>query len=78
MRRVRFSKKKNSVKKCEDDAAIAHWIRLRLPSCSPGFNYQTQHLCFFQLKFELLLRKGQKDQKEVLVDPYLEQSCVPE
>ena len=24
------------------------------------------------------LRKGQKDQKEVLVDPYLEQSCVPE
>ena len=34
-------------------AAIAQWIRLRLPSCQPGFQSQTHHLCFYQLIFEL-------------------------
>ena len=28
-------------------AAIAQWIRLRLPSCHPGFESQARHLCFF-------------------------------
>ena len=27
-------------------AAIAQWIRLRLPSCGPGFESQAQHLSF--------------------------------
>ena len=26
------------------EAAIAQWIRLRLPSCGPGFKSQSQHL----------------------------------
>ena len=30
-------------------AAIAQWIRLRLPSCRPGFDSQACHQCFFQL-----------------------------
>ena len=29
-------------------AAIAQWIRLRLPSCRPGFESQANHLHFFQ------------------------------
>ena len=29
-------------------AAIAQWIRLRLPSCRPGFESQAHHLCFHQ------------------------------
>ena len=28
-------------------ATIAQWIRLRLPSCRPGFKSQARHLCFF-------------------------------
>ena len=28
-------------------AAIAPWFCLRLPSCSPGFESQAHHLCFF-------------------------------
>ena len=27
-------------------AAIAQWIRLRLPSCRPRFEYQAYHLSF--------------------------------
>ena len=30
-------------------AAIAQWIRHRLPSCRPGFESQARHLCFHQL-----------------------------
>ena len=30
-------------------AAIAQWIRLHLPSCCPGFDYQAQHLHFLNL-----------------------------
>ena len=29
-------------------AGIAQWIRLRLPSCCPGFKSQAHHLCFYQ------------------------------
>ena len=36
-------------------AAIAQWIRLRLPSCHPGFGSQAHHLCFHQFKFEFNL-----------------------
>ena len=28
-------------------AAIAQWIRLRLPSCRPGFESQAHHLNFY-------------------------------
>ena len=34
-------------------AAVAQWIRLRLPSCRPGFKSQAHHLRFFQFKFEI-------------------------
>ena len=30
-------------------AAVARWIRLRLPSFGPGFDPQAQNLCFFDL-----------------------------
>ena len=30
------------------DAAVAQWICLRLPSCCPWFEYQANHLHFFQ------------------------------
>ena len=32
---------------------LAQWIRLHLPSCSPGFESQAHHLSFYQLVFEL-------------------------
>ena len=32
-------------------AAIAQWIRLRLPSCHPGFESQAHHLHFFHLYY---------------------------
>ena len=34
-------------------AAIAQWIRLRLPSFCPGFESQTHHLSFNKCIFEL-------------------------
>ena len=37
-------------------AAIAQWIRVRLPSCGPGFGSQTQHLCL-----DFCLRPKAKD-----------------
>ena len=36
-------------------AAVAQWIRSRLPSCLPGFDSQAHILCFFQFKFEFKL-----------------------
>ena len=30
-------------------AAITQWIRLRLPSCHPGYDSQAHHLCFYHL-----------------------------
>ena len=35
------------------DAAVAQWIRLCLPSCSPGFESQVHHLNFYKYKFKL-------------------------
>ena len=40
-----FIKKSNKL-----GAAVAQWIRMRLPSCRPGFESQAQHLCFYQFK----------------------------
>ena len=34
-------------------AAIAQWIRLRLPSGCPGFEFQAHHLCFYPNKTEV-------------------------
>ena len=36
-------------------AAIAQWIRLRLPFCCPGFESQAHHLRFIKFIFELCL-----------------------
>ena len=36
-------------------AAVAQWIRSRLPSCHPGFKSQAHHLRFFHFKFEFKL-----------------------
>ena len=37
----------------EGGAAVAQWIRSRLPSCRPGFESQAHHLCFFNLNLNL-------------------------
>ena len=52
-------------------AAIAQWIRLRLPSCRPGFESQAHHLCFFNLylSFELECEKNENKQKEAGIGP---------
>ena len=34
-------------------AVIAHWIRLRLPSCLPKFESQAHHPNFYQFIFGL-------------------------
>ena len=34
-------------------ATIAQWIRMRLPSCCPGFESQAHHPCFSQFIFDL-------------------------
>ena len=34
---------------------VAQWIRLRLPSCCPGFESQAHQLRFYQFKFEFTL-----------------------
>ena len=36
-------------------AAVAQWIRLRFPSYCPGFEFQANHLRFYQFKFEFKL-----------------------
>ena len=41
-------------------AAIAQWIRLRLPSCSPGFKSQAHRVCFYLFIFELCNVKMRK------------------
>ena len=47
-------------------AAIAQWIRLRLPSCPPGFESQAHHLFIvkFCTVFVIALRKGRKLRKK--------------
>ena len=64
---------KDSRKGC---ATIAPGIRLRLPSCCPGFESQAGHLCFYHLpktKFVLYLscEKNENRQKEAGFDPFL-------
>ena len=41
-------------------AAIAPWFCLRLPSCSPRFESQAHHLCFFSICIEIVTRKELK------------------
>ena len=36
-------------------AAIAQWIRLRLPSCHPGFESQAHHLGFYFIYSQICL-----------------------
>ena len=38
-----------------DKIVVPSWIRLHLPSCHPGFEYQAHHLCFLLSKFVLYL-----------------------
>ena len=52
-------------------AAIAPWFRLRLPSCSPGFESQAHHLRFFQFVLLKLYRENNKNkQKEAGIGPF--------
>ena len=59
-------------------AAIAQWIRLRLPSCRPGYESQAHHLRFFSiyivqivnLSFELECEKNENKQKEAGIGPF--------
>ena len=63
---------------CGWGAAIAQWIRLRLPSCRPGFESQAHHLCFFSiyivqivyLSFELECEKNENKRKEAGIGPF--------
>ena len=53
-------------------AAVAQWIRLRLPSCRPGFESQAHHLSFYQFIFELYhVEKDENKQKEAGIGPFL-------
>ena len=52
-------------------ATIAQWIRLRLPSCRPGFESQAHHLSFYQFIFELYhVEKDENKQKEAGIGPF--------
>ena len=57
-------------------AAIAQWIRLRLPSCHPGFESQPHHLRFYQNKDKFVLylhmhcEKNEDKQKEAGFGPF--------
>ena len=51
-------------------AAIALWFRLRLPSCSPGFESQAHHLRFFQFVLGLRREKSENKQKEAGIGPF--------
>ena len=58
--------------------AVAQWIRLQLPSCSPGFISQAHNLRFFHLSSKvaifvvIALRKGQKKKKETGFGSFLQ------
>ena len=53
--------------------AIAQWIRLRLPSCRPGFEsiYIVQ---IVYLSFELECEKNENKQKEAWIGPFLKKT----
>ena len=44
---LQLIKSKTGRVKDREGAAIAQWIRLRLPSCRPGFESQANHLSFY-------------------------------
>ena len=57
-------------------AAVAQWIRLRLPSCRPGFKSQAHHLRFFQFKFEIEhVEKTKINRKRGRVWPIFKKNC---
>ena len=39
------------------DAALAQWIRLRIPSCRPGFESQAHHQHFYQFMLDIMKRE---------------------
>ena len=45
-------------------AAISLWLRLFLPSCSPGFESQAHHLHFFQFILLKLQLEWEKDENK--------------
>ena len=53
-------------------AAIAQWIRLRLPSCCPGFKSQACYLCIFIYNICAILsfEKNKNKQKEAGFGPF--------
>ena len=51
------------------------WIRLRLPSYSPGIESQAQHLISIW-KFELQYKKDEYKQKEDGIGPYLKKKEI--
>ena len=61
---IKYLEKSNNFRR---GAAIAQWIRLRLPFCRPGFDSQTCNLCFFSLICDLFVHamweKNQKSKK---------------
>ena len=52
-------------------AAIAQWIRLCIPFCSPRFKSQAQHLHFIRFTFEFWCEKDESKQKEAKISPEL-------
>ena len=59
--RAKISRSKNIASR---GAALAQWIRLRLPHCRPGFKSQAHHLPFYQIIFKLLLVEKTKISKK--------------
>ena len=61
-------------------AAIAQWIRLRLPSCHPGFESQVHHFHFFYLEFlcrNCHVKRTKNKQKEAGFGPFFKkQKCL--
>ena len=51
------------------------WIRLRLPSYSPGIESQAQHLISIW-KFELQYKKDEYKQKEDGIGPYVKKKEI--
>ena len=50
-------------------AAIAQWIRLRLPFCCPGFQSQAYHLSFYKI-IVVSCRKDENKRKEAGIGPF--------
>ena len=64
-----------------DKIVVPSWIRLHLPSCHPGFEYQAHHLCFLLSKFVLYLslcwEKGRNNkEKEAWFGPFFKKKTI--